>query len=172
MAARRPQLRRPSTPPTSFSPHAAPLQHLSVAGRDSGRAAADGGRGHPDRSQVTPGGAFPPGGRTSSARIARWGALNGPNRDVIFRQEHPPGRIGLSDFTDMGTLGITIAGERFDHRLYHFRLAFSGFEPAHVVLRGESFLAPAESLQNRLWARGRVPEPHPRDTLSPPVPHL
>ena len=31
-------------------------------------------------------------------------------------------------------LGVTIAGEPFDHRLYHFRLAFSGFERAHVVL--------------------------------------
>ncbi len=28
-------------------------------------------------------------------------------------------------------LGITIAGEPFDHRLYHFRLAFSGFEQLH-----------------------------------------
>ena len=46
--------------------------------------------------------------------------------------------MGLSDFTDMGALGITIAGEPFDHRLYHFRLAFSGFEHAHVVLGGES----------------------------------
>ena len=74
-------------------------------------------------------------------RIARWRALNGPGRDVIFRQEHPPGRMGLSDFTDMGGLGITIAGEPFAHRLYHFRLAFSGFEHAHVVLGGESFVA-------------------------------
>jgi hypothetical protein len=72
--------------------------------------------------------------RTLERRIARWRALNGPDRDVIFRQEHPPGRMGLSDFTDLGALGITIAGERFGHRLYHFRLAFSGFEHAHVVL--------------------------------------
>ena len=36
---------------------------------------------------------------------------------------------------DLGALGITIASERFDHRLYHFRLAFSGFEHAHVVSR-------------------------------------
>ena len=61
-------------------------------------------------------------------------ALNGPSRDVIFRQEHPPGRMGLSDLTDMGGLGITIAGKPFEHRLYHFRLPFSGFEHAHVVL--------------------------------------
>ena len=104
--------------------------------------------------------------RTLERRIARWRALNGPNRDVIFRQEHPPGRMGLSDFTDMGGLGITIAGEPFHHRLYHFRLAFSGFEHAHVVLGGESFVALAEGLQNALWALGGVPEQHRSDSLS------
>ena len=25
-----------------------------------------------------------------------------PEREVIFRQTHEPGRLGLSDFTDMG----------------------------------------------------------------------
>jgi transposase InsO family protein len=104
--------------------------------------------------------------RTLERRIAGWRALNGPNRDVIFRQEHPPGRMGLSDFTDMGALGITIAGERFGHRLYHFRLAFSGFEHAHVVLGGESFVALAEGLQNALWALGGVPQQHRSDSLS------
>jgi hypothetical protein len=33
------------------------------------------------------------------------GLLNGRSRDVIFRQKHPPGRMGLSDLTDMGGLG-------------------------------------------------------------------
>jgi hypothetical protein len=65
--------------------------------------------------------------RTLERRIAQWPALHGPDRDVIFRQDHPPGRMGLSDFTDMGELGITIAGAPFSHRLYHFRLPFSGF---------------------------------------------
>ena len=104
--------------------------------------------------------------RTLERRVAGWRALNGPSRDVIFRQEHPPGRMGLSDFTDMGGLGITIAGEPFHHRLYHFRLAFSGFEHAHVVLGGESFVALAEGLQNALWALGGVPEQHRSDSLS------
>jgi hypothetical protein len=104
--------------------------------------------------------------RTLERRIARWRAFNGPNRDVIFRQEHPPGRMGLSDFTDMNGLGITIAGEPFDHRLYHFRLPFSGFEHAHVVLGGESFMALAEGVQNALWALGGVPEQHRSDSLS------
>jgi hypothetical protein len=74
--------------------------------------------------------------------------------------------MGLSDFTDMGGLGIMIAGTRFDHRLYHFRLAFSGFEHAHVVLGGESFVALAEGLQNALWALGGVPNQHRSDSLS------
>ena len=104
--------------------------------------------------------------RTLERRIAQWRALNGPNRDVIFRQEHPPGRMGLSDFTDMGGLGITIAGEPLDHRLYHFRLPFSGFEHAHVVLGGESFVALAEGLQDALWTLGGAPEQHRSDSLS------
>src|SRR5436853_6850790 len=104
--------------------------------------------------------------RTLERRIARWRALNGPNRDVIFRQEHEPGRLGLSDFTDTGALGITIAGVALAHRLYHFRMAFSGFEHAHVVLGGESFVALAEGLQNALWTLGGVPEQHRSDSLS------
>ena len=44
-----------------------------------------------------------------------------------------------------------------DHRLYHFRLAYSGFEHAHVVLGGESYVALAEGLQNALWALGGAP---------------
>jgi hypothetical protein len=74
--------------------------------------------------------------------------------------------MGLSDFTDMGAVGITVAGEPLDHRLYHFRLPFSGFEHAHVVLGGESFVALAEGLQNALWALGGVPEQHRTDSLS------
>ena len=53
-----------------------------------------------------------------------------------------------------------------EHRLYHFRLAFSGFEHAHVVLGGESFVALAEGLQNALWALGGVPLEHRSDSLS------
>jgi hypothetical protein len=104
--------------------------------------------------------------RTLERRIRTWRALNGPDQEVIFRQQHPPGRMGLSDFTDVGDLSITIAGEPLDHRLYHFRLAFSGFEHAHVVLGGESFVALAEGLQNALWALGGVPEQHRSDSLS------
>ena len=33
--------------------------------------------------------------RTLERRIRAWRAVNGPDREVIFRQEHPPGRMGL-----------------------------------------------------------------------------
>jgi transposase InsO family protein len=104
--------------------------------------------------------------RTLERRIRSWRALNGAERDVVFRQEHPPGRLGLSDFTDMTDHGISIAGVPLDHRLYHFRLAFSGWEHGHVVLGGESFVALAEGLQNALWALGRAPLQHRSDSLS------
>jgi hypothetical protein len=74
--------------------------------------------------------------------------------------------MGLSDFTDMADLGITIAGVWLDHRLYHFRLVYSGFEHAHVILGGESYVALAEGLQNALWALGGAPWVHRSDSLS------
>src|SRR5215472_13934876 len=66
----------------------------------------------------------------------------------------------------MGDLGVVVAGERLGHRLYHFRLAFSGWEHVHVVLGGESFVALAEGLQNALWGLGRAPREHRTDSLS------
>ena len=104
--------------------------------------------------------------RTLERRIRSWRALHGADQEVIFRQVHEPGRMGLSDFTDMADLGVTVAGERLDHRLYHFRLAYSGFEHAHVILGGESYVALAEGLQNALWALGGAPLEHRSDSLS------
>lgn len=104
--------------------------------------------------------------RTVERRVRSWRAVHGEEQEVIFRQVHEPGRIGLSDFTDMGHAGVMIAGVPLDHRLYHFRLAYSGFEHAHVVLGGESFVALAEGLQNALWALGGAPREHRTDSLS------
>ena len=104
--------------------------------------------------------------RTLERRMRAWRALAGPEQDVMFPQVHPPGRLGLSDFTDTSALAITVGGVLLEHRLYHFRLAFSGFAHAHVVLGGESFVALAEGLQNALWALGGVPQEHRSDSLS------
>jgi transposase InsO family protein len=104
--------------------------------------------------------------RTLERRIRAWRALHGAEREIIFRQVHEPGRMGLSDFTEMGDLAVGIAGVALDHRLYHFRLACSGFEHAHVILGGESYVALAEGLQNALWALGGAPLEHRSDSLS------
>jgi len=104
--------------------------------------------------------------RTMERRIRGWRAINGPDQEVIFRQIHEPGRVGLSDFTDMGDLAIRVAGVPLDHRLYHFRLVYCGFEHAHVILGGESYVALAEGLQNALWALGGAPREHRTDSLS------
>jgi NhaP-type Na+/H+ or K+/H+ antiporter len=43
---------------------------------------------------------------------------------------------------------VSVAGQPLEHRLYHFRLAYSGFGHAHVVLGGESYVALAEGLRD------------------------
>ena len=62
--------------------------------------------------------------RSLERRVRSWRAEHGTDREVIFRQDHVPGQQGLSDFTDMGDLGVSITGQPLDHRLYHFTLAY------------------------------------------------
>ena len=81
--------------------------------------------------------------------------MNGSDREVIFRQDHPPRRMGLSDFAEVGDLGGAIAGQRFEGPLYHLRLPFSGFEHPHATLGGESSAALAEGSPNTPWAKAR-----------------
>lgn len=104
--------------------------------------------------------------RSLERRVRAWRAEHGADREVIFRQDHVPGQQGLSDFTDMGELGVSIAGQPLGHRLYHFALAYSAWEHAEPVLGGESFTALAVGLQNALWALGGVPTEHRSDSLS------
>lgn len=104
--------------------------------------------------------------RTLERRVRAWCAEYGAEREVIFRQDHPPGQQGLSDFTDMADLAVRIAGVPLAHRVYHFVLAYSGWEHAEVVLGGESFTALACGLQNALWSLGGAPAEHRSDSLS------
>jgi len=84
----------------------------------------------------------------------------------MFRQVQEPGRQGLSDFTKLKGVMVTIAGEPLEHRLYHFRLAYSSWSHLTVVLGGESFSALAEGLQEALWRLGGAPLEHRTDSLS------
>lgn len=114
---------------------------------------------HPDR--------FPDGTlRTLQRHIRRWRAVEGPPKEVFFPQDYAPGQRGLSDFTAMGDLRVTLANEPFAHLLYHFVLAFSRWEHAEVVDGGESFVALSTGLQNALWQAGGAPQEHRSDSLS------
>jgi len=104
--------------------------------------------------------------RTFQRRVKAWKALHGPDKEVMFRQVQVPGREGLSDFTEITNFTVTVAGEPLNHRLYHFRLAFSGWSYIKVILGGESYEALAEGLQEALWRLGGAPLEHRTDSLS------
>src|SRR3954462_9753540 len=106
--------------------------------------------------------------RCLQRRIKRWRALEGPPKEVFFAQTHEPGRLAESDFTHMGALGVTIAGEPFDHLVYHFVLTYSNWE-AGTVCFSESFESLSEGLQNALWELGGVPRRHRTDRLTAAV---
>ncbi len=108
---------------------------------------------------------------TLRRHIAKWRALHGPEREVIFEQVHAPGERAESDFTHRKDLGVTIAGEPFPHLIYHFVLAYSNVEAASICF-SESFEALAEGIEKALWQLGGVPEQHRTDHLSAAVRQL
>lgn len=104
--------------------------------------------------------------RTLQRRVKQWRALEGAPKEVIFRQRHEPGRQGLSDFTQLKGVVVTINGQPYSHLLYHFRLAYSGWSYVKVISGGESFSALTEGLQEALWRLGACPREHRTDSLS------
>lgn len=106
--------------------------------------------------------------RTLQRRIKAWRALEGPPKEVFFPQVHKPGELCESDFTRMGSLGVTVQGQPFDHMFYHFVLPYSNWETGTVCF-SESFESLSEGLQNALWELGGVPGAHRTDRLSTAV---
>jgi hypothetical protein len=104
--------------------------------------------------------------RTLQRRVAQWQGEHGKPKDVIFPQNHIPGQQGLSDFTSMNDLEISIAGHLFKHMLYHFRLVYSKWSYVKVIQGGESFQALSEGLQEALIHLGGSPKEHRTDSLS------
>ena len=94
--------------------------------------------------------------RTMQRRLQDWRALNGPDQEVYFPQEHPPGREAQIDFTHCNSLGVTIGGQPYRHLLFQLVLSHSGWRYAEVVA-GEIFLALKQGLQKALWALGGAP---------------
>ena len=122
------------------------------------------GRQHPGRFQEGE-------VRTLQRRIKSWRARCGPAKEVMFVQEHQPGHQGQSDYTYMNSLGVMIAGQRFDHLLYHFTLTYSNWESGMVCF-SESFESLSAGVQNALWEVGAVPKEHRTDSLTAAVNNL
>lgn len=108
--------------------------------------------------------------RTLQRHIQQWRVLHGPDREVMFAQEHFPGERGQSDFTHMEDLGVTIAGGPFPHLLHHFVLTYSNVEAVSICL-SESFEALAEGIEKAIWQIGGVPKQHRTDHLSAAIKH-
>ena len=103
--------------------------------------------------------------RTLQRRVKQWKALHGPDKDVIFRQQAVIAQQGFSDFTHPDS-AITINGKPFNHLLYQFRLAYSGWRSVTVIQGGESYAALACGLQRALCQAGGSPAEHRTDNLS------
>lgn len=111
-------------------------------------------------------GRFTPGHlRTLQRRMRDWRALSGPDKDVMFPQEHVPGREAAMDFTHGTSLGVTIAGLPFVHLLFQFVLSFSKWRSIGLAY-GETFEALVLGMQRALWKLGGVPEVARTDNLS------
>lgn len=105
--------------------------------------------------------------RTLQRKIKEWKALNGPNKEVMFRQVHAPGDLGISDFTHPDTIEVTVCREPLVHIFYHFRLVYSGFNYVQVFEgSGEPYEAFAQGLQEALFFLGGSPKTHRTDSLS------
>lgn len=106
--------------------------------------------------------------RTLQRHVQAWRVRHGPGQEVMFPQQHVPGRMAQSDFTSMNGLGVTLAGTPFPHLVYHLVLTYSNVEATRVCF-SESFEALAEGLESCLWQIGGVPEWHRTDNLTAAV---
>lgn len=103
--------------------------------------------------------------RTLQRRVKQWRAMEGPDKEIFFEQEHRPGEAMQTDFTSMNELGVTICGEAFPHLLCHQVLPYSNWEWGTVV-RSESTMALKRGVQAAVFELGRVPEYHQTDNSS------
>jgi hypothetical protein len=95
--------------------------------------------------------------RTLQRRLREWRALHGPEQEVYFPQEHPPGHEAAFDFTNCNDLEVTIRGEPFPHLLFELTLSYSSWR-WQMVAASESFEATAAVVQGALWELGGVSE--------------
>lgn len=103
--------------------------------------------------------------RTLQRLIRNWRATSGSDKEVIFNQHLKPGMQSQSDYTVMNDIGVLIAGERFDHLLFHFMLPYSLWEYASICY-SESFESLSKGYDDAVWALGCVAPEHRTDNLT------
>lgn len=103
--------------------------------------------------------------RTLQRRVKQWFAESGPEKLVFFAQEHKPGEAAQTDFTHVGELDLTIAGEHSGHLLCHLVLPYSNWEWATVCM-SESIPAIKRGVQAAIFRLGRIPRYHQTDNSS------
>ncbi len=103
--------------------------------------------------------------RTLQRRVSDWRALEGPEKEIYFPQEHVPGREGAFDFTCGNELDVTIGGQLFTHLLFEFVLTFSGWRSICLAF-SETFEAMRHGIQVALWKLKGVPVVWRSDNLS------
>ena len=106
--------------------------------------------------------------RTLQRRLQRWRALNGPDKEVMFRQQPAPGKQSQSDWTHCDSLNVTIGGRPFPHMLFHFMLVYSRWETAHVSV-SESFENLVCGYMKAVAELGGVAAEHRTDNLTAAV---
>lgn len=95
--------------------------------------------------------------RTFQRRVRDWRLAEGPEKEVFFTQDHTPGKVLAMDWTDMGSLDITIQGRALKHKLFHAVLPYSTWEWA-VRAQSESTLSLRAGLKATLGRLGRLPQ--------------
>jgi transposase InsO family protein len=100
--------------------------------------------------------------RTLQRRFKQWRAQEGPDKELFLPQEHRPGEAMQTDFTEMNSLAITIAGEPYEHLLCHSGLPCSNWSWG-TPCRSESLPALKQGVQAALLRLGYVPEYHQTD---------
>lgn len=103
--------------------------------------------------------------RTLQDLCKKWRATSGSDKDVIFSQDLKPGMQSQSDYTIMNDLSITIAGQQFDHLLFHFMLPYSLWEHASLCY-SESFASLSKGYDDAVWNLGGVLPEHRTDNLT------
>ena len=108
--------------------------------------------------------------RSLQRKVKHWRIVDGPDKEVIFRQTLEPGRQSQSDCTVMNSLNITIAGNPFPHMLFHWMLPFSRWETVSICF-SESFASLSQGYEDAVWELGAVPGEHRTDNLTAATHH-